>query len=81
MEAKYDADAEKALTRFVAASPDTNAEAWLNLARLQYRTNRKQAALRSFQQALRIDRNLVGERIQRDQELYDIALPLLKQRR
>ena len=81
MEAKYDADAEKALTRFVAASPDTNAEAWLNLARLQYRTNRKQAALRSFQQALRIDRNLVAERIQRDQELYDIALPLLKQRR
>lgn len=81
MEAKHDADAEKALTKYVSVAPDGNAEAWLNLARLQYRTNRRQAALRSFQQALRLDRGLVAERIQRDQELYDIALPLLKQRR
>ncbi len=81
MEAKLDADAEKALVKFVAAAPEASAEAWLNLARLQFRTNRRQAALRSFQQALRLDRGMVAERIQRDQELYDIALPLLKSRR
>ena len=80
MEARLDADAERCLEKYLRGSPNKDALAWIDLARLQYRTGRKQAAQRSFLAGYRLDPQKVFEKLQRDQELYEIALPLLKRR-
>ena len=80
LEAKLDADAERALNRFLKASPSTDAGAWADLAKIQHRTGRKQAAQQSFIQGYRIDAQGLFQRLQKDQELYEIAAPLFKRK-
>ena len=76
--AHFDADAEKCLAKYVTQKPEGSFEAWLNLCKLQHKGGRKQAALRSLRQALKLNQNEVIERMKDDQDLYDVALPLLQ---
>ncbi len=77
MDAKLDADAEKALGRYLKLKP-SDAEAWADLAKVQRRAGKRQAAQQSFIQAYRLDRKAIFSRLQREQELYDIAKPLFQ---
>ena len=81
LEAHLDADAERMLNRYLRANPKGDANAWADLAKLQHRTGRKQAAQQSFIQAYQIDRQGVFGRLQKDQELYEIAAPLFQRRK
>ena len=76
-EARIDADAEKALNKYLKVKP-TDANAWADLAKLQQKLGRRQAAQQSFIQAYRVDKNLIYGRLQRDQDLYEIAKPLFQ---
>lgn len=81
MEAKLDADAERTLGRYLQLNPNGDADAWADLAKLQNRTGKKQAAQRSFVTGYKINAQRLFERLQRDQELYDIAMPLFQRKR
>ena len=81
LEARLDADAERCLEKYLRAEPSKDALAWADLAKLQQRTGRKQAAQRSFMAGYRINPQLLFEKLQRDQELYEIALPLFQRRK
>lgn len=81
LEAHLDADAEKALNRYLRLNPQGDANAWADLAKLQHRAGRKQAAQQSFITGYQIDRQSLFNRIQRDQELYEIAAPLFQRRK
>ena len=80
-EAGFMADAERALEKYLALVPKADPAAWLRLSRLQYRSGRKQAALRSFQVAAMADHDGVTKQLGSDQELQEIAAPLFQQRR
>ena len=80
IDARLDSDAERCLEKYLRASPNKDAPAWLELAKLQHRTGRRQAAQRSFMAGYRLEPQMVFEKLQRDQELYEIAMPLLKRR-
>jgi thioredoxin-like negative regulator of GroEL len=80
LETRLDADAEKVLNRYLRENPTTDAVAWADLAKLQHRTGRKQAAQQSFIQGYRIDAQGLFQRLQKDQELYEIAAPLFKRK-
>jgi tetratricopeptide (TPR) repeat protein len=77
MSAGLSADAETAYNRYLRSNP-RDANAWAELAKLQYRTGRKQVARQSFIQGYNIDRQMLFQRLQRDQELYEIAAPLFR---
>ena len=81
LDARQDADAERALNRYLALNPKGDANAWADLAKLQFRAGRKQAAQQSFIQGYRIDAQGLFQRLQKEQELYDLAAPLFQQRR
>ena len=81
VEARLDADAEKALTRYLKANPTGDADAWADLAKIQYRAHKTQAAQQSFIQGYQIDRQRLFQRLQRDEELYKLAAPLFQQRK
>jgi len=81
LEAHLDADAEATLNRYLKVNPTGDANAWADLAKLQYRTGRKQAAQQSFIQGYQIDRNALFARLQKDQELYELAAPLFQRRK
>ena len=78
MEAKLAADAESALNRYLKANPSGDADAWADLAKLQHRSGRRQQAQQSFIQGYRINAKGLFERLQKDQELYEIAAPLFR---
>ena len=80
MEARMDADAENALNRYLKLKPMDDANAWADLAKLQHRTGRRQAAQQSFIQGYRIDAQGLFQRLQKDQELYEIAAPLFRRK-
>ena len=80
MEARMDADAENALNRYLKLKPMDDANAWADLAKLQHRTGRRQAAQQSFIQGYRIDAQGLFNRLQKDQELYEIAAPLFRRK-
>ena len=80
-EAGLASDAERSLEKYLKLVPQADPAAWLRLSRLQFRSGRRQAALRSFQMAAMADREGVVRQLQSDQELQDIAAPLLQQRR
>ncbi len=80
LEAHLDADAEAALNRYLKLDPQGDANAWADLAKLQARGGRKQAAQQSFINGYQIDRQTLFNRLQRDQELYQIAAPLFQRR-
>ena len=77
-DAKAAADEEKALTRYLKLNPNTDAMAWADLACLQYRTGRTQAAQQSFIKGYQIDRQTLFARLQKDHELYELAMPLFQ---
>ena len=81
LETHQDADAEKALNRYLKLNPQGDANAWADLAKLQQRAGRKQAARQSFINGYNIDRQALFNRLQRDQELYQIASPLFQRRK
>ena len=81
LDARQDADAERALNRYLALNPKGDANAWADLAKLQFRAGRKQTAQQSFIQGYRIDAQGLFQRLQKEQELYDLAAPLFQQRR
>ena len=81
LEAHLDADAERALNNYLKLNPQGDANAWADLAKLQHRTGRKQAAQQSFYTGSQIDWPTLRNRLQRDQELYEIALPLFQRRK
>ncbi|MBR3221153.1 MAG: DUF2723 domain-containing protein [Kiritimatiellae bacterium] len=80
MEAKLDADAEKTLNRYLGMKPTEDAFAWADLAKLQHRAGRKQAAQQSFIQGYNIDAQGLFQKLQKDQELYEIAAPLFRRK-
>ena len=75
-----DADAENTLNRYLKLKPMDDANAWADLAKLQHRTGRRQAAQQSFIQGYRIDAQGLFQRLQKDQELYEIAAPLFRRK-
>ncbi len=75
------ADAERAYSKYVRAVPNADAGTWLKLARVQHRMKRADAALGSFQMAVRAGREHVVSKLQSDRELQEIAAPLMQQRR
>ena len=81
MDARQDADAESALNRYLKLNPQGDANAWADLAKLQHRTGRREAAQQSFIQGYQIDRQTLFQRLQKDQELYEIAAPLFQRRK
>ena len=78
--ARRDADAETAFGRYLRLVPTGDADAWADLAKLQHRAGKRTAAQQSFVQAYQIDRQSIFGRLQRDQELYEIAAPLFRPR-
>jgi len=81
MEAHLDADAEKCLNKYLKLNPQGDANAWADLAKLQFRTGRKQAAQQSFIAGYRIDSQGLFDRLRKDQELYNLAAPLFQRRK
>ena len=81
LDAGLSSDAERALEKFLKLAPNADPSAWLKLSRLQFKSGRRQAAARSFQMALAIDRDGVIGQLRSDQELQEIAAPLFQQRR
>ena len=81
MESHKDADAEKCLNKYLKLNPQGDANAWIDLAKLQHRAGRRQAAQQSFIAGYNINRQLIFGRLQKDQELYEIAAPLFQRRR
>ena len=79
--AKSDAQAEKVLNKYLKLNPSTDADAWAELAKLQHRTGRKQLAQQSFVMGYRINAQALFNRLQKDQELYEIAAPLFQRRK
>lgn len=78
-EARIDAEAEKAYGKYLRLHA-TDAHAWADLAIVQHRQNKHQSAQQSFIKAYRLDKNLIFQRLQKEETLYDIALPLFKSR-
>ena len=78
--AHLDADAEKVLQKFLKAAPNASADMWIELAKIQHRAGRKTAAQQSFIAGYRLDRARVFEKLQKDQELYEIAAPLFQRK-
>ena len=81
LDARTDADAEVCLNKYLKLNPQGDANAWAELAKIQYRQGRRQAAQQSFLMGYRIDAQSLFERLQRDQELYEIAAPLFQRRK
>jgi len=78
--ARLDADAEKALQKFLKAAPNASADMWIELAKIQYRSGRRTAAQQSFIAGYRLDAKGIFEKLQKDQELFDLAAPLFQRK-
>ena len=78
--AHFDAEAEKVLQKFLKAAPNASADMWIELAKIQHRSGRKTAAQQSFIAGYRLDAKRIFEKLQKDQELYEIAAPLFQKK-
>ena len=78
--AHLEADAEKVLQKFLKAAPNSSPDMWLELAKIQHRTGRKTAAQQSFIAGYRLDAKVAFEKLQKDQELFELAAPLFKRK-
>jgi len=76
IDARLDADAERCLEKYLKIEPGKDVGPWFDLAKIQYRSGRKQAAQRSFVAGYKLNPQKAFEKLQRDQELYEIAAPL-----
>ena len=81
MQANFDDEAEKVLSKFCRLAPNADPFAWANLARYQHRAGRGKDALSSIYQAFKLNQKLMIEQVQKDKELYTIASPLFQKRR
>ena len=75
-EAHADADAEKCLAKYLQRNPSGDASAWAELAKIQHRVGKRQAAQQSFIRAFNLDKQGIWNRVRVDKELYEIAAPL-----
>ena len=78
---RKDGDAEKCLNKYLKLNPSGDADSWAELAKIQHRTGRKQQAQQSFVMGYRINAQALFNRLQKDQELYEIAAPLFQRRK
>lgn len=78
--AHMDADAEKVLQKFLKAAPNASADMWIELAKIQHRSGRRTASQQSFIAGYRLDQKRIFERLQKDQELYELAAPLFQKK-
>ena len=78
--AHLDADAEKVLQKFLKAAPNASADMWIELAKIQHRSGRKTAAQQSFIAGYRLDSKGIFEKLQKDQELFELAAPLFQKK-
>ena len=78
--AHLDADAEKVLQKFLKAAPNASADMWIELAKIQHRSGRKTAAQQSFIAGYRLDSKGIFEKLQKDQELFELAAPLFQRK-
>ena len=76
--AHLDVEAEKVLQKFLKAAPNASAEMWIELAKIQHRSGRKTAAQQSFIAGYQLDRKGIFEKLQKDQELFELAAPLFQ---
>ena len=81
LEARMDADAEKAITKYLKLKPKEDAMMWAELAKIQRRAGKREAAQQSFIEGYKLNGRLLFERLQKDQELYQIAEPLFQRRK
>lgn len=79
--ARFDADAEAVLQRYLKMNPSGDSDAWAELSKIQHRAGRREAAQQSFIQGYKIDRQGLYQRLTRDKELQEIALPLFQRQR
>ena len=77
-EANMAQDAEQALSKLLALDPK-NADAYMKLAKLQYRSSRRKMALETIKAAIQADRKTSQDLIMRDKELQQLAAPLFRQ--
>ena len=77
--ARFDADAERTILK-IQKTGGADFSLWLELAKIQHRTGRVREAQQSFISAYRIDDRAVIDRIQKDQELMELAAPLFQRR-
>ena len=78
--AHFDVEAEKVLQKFLKAAPDASADMWIELAKIQHRSGRRTASQQSFIAGYRLDQKRIFERLQKDQELYELAAPLFQKK-
>ena len=78
--AHFDVEAEKVLQKFLKAAPDASADMWIELAKIQHRSGRRTASQQSFIAGYRLDQKRIFERLQKDQELYELAAPLFQRK-
>ena len=81
MQAGMNTDAEAVLGRYLKGAGARDAHAWADLAKLQHRCGRRQAAQQSFIAGYRLDAQGLFNRLKTDQELYEIAAPLFQRRK
>ena len=80
LSAHFDAEAEKVLQKFLKAAPNASADMWIELAKIQHRSGRRTASQQSFIAGYRLDQKRIFERLQKDQELYELAAPLFQKK-
>ena len=78
--AHFDVEAEKVLQKFLKAAPGASADMWIELAKIQHRSGRRTASQQSFIAGYRLDQKRIFERLQKDQELYELAAPLFQRK-
>ncbi len=78
--AHFDVEAEKVLQKFLKQAPGASADMWIELAKIQHRSGRRTASQQSFIAGYRLDQKRIFERLQKDQELYELAAPLFQKK-
>jgi tetratricopeptide (TPR) repeat protein len=74
-------EAETALVAYLRHEGSRDAHSWADLAKVQHKLGRRQAAQQSFIAGYRIDAQGIFARIQKEQDLYEIAAPLFQRRK
>ena len=79
-EAGLDADVERIILKLLGKNPQGpgSVDLWLDLAKIQQKTGRKASALRSFRTALQLDRSRTAQRAEAEDEIFEIAKPLMR---
>lgn len=79
IEASIDVDAERCLSKLLRLNSN-DSEAWLDLARIQYRMNKRTLATEAFEHAYRLSPEKTAARVQNDDQVYEIYALWYKRR-